>query len=628
MYPNTYRHDIDCLRCFAVFIVILFHCGFSTFAGGFIGVDIFFVISGYVMSQSVSKDNMRSIGTLAAFYKKRLFRIYPVLLLSLVLTTLFSIFWLGADTFDYFGKQLFFSSISMSNILFAQGQNYFDSKTPILLHTWSLGVEMQFYALFPIFVILLQALEKYKRSIALIFLAFSFIAAVTYAQINVAEKGAFYGLPNRIFEFLIGVIIAKLSFKKAQGSAPPALPIIFIASLVLCAIFFNPKVNHPSLYTLFPVSLTAALILLYSIYDFHKNQIIETFSYLGRISYGIYLFHFPISIFAKDIFSLSAWGILLANIFITLPLAHLSYIYFETPIRRYGYKTLRPFYSIGVILFISTALSASGYIIAKKQGWPERLKFLNPFAYEVSIAHAQSKDHYQRGFHVKKGDHAKILFIGDSVLQQYIDPISSALKVEKKNIDTVTRGGCVLLKGVDFDDVFADISCNELREKLYNIKKNYDYVFISQNWESYKKTILNAPLQGEQYFEPFLHKTILHFSKHTKNLIILGVHPTVSFDSSLPADIKLTLENYETFRNGVKISKEHNIHSKSFFNKTAKELPVRVLHPIDIFCSGKICALKNDNWSYFYDANHLTKFGQNKAKDFFRNELNTGTEKK
>ncbi len=628
MHSDTYRYDIDCLRSFAVFIVVLFHCGFTTFSGGFLGVDIFFVISGYVMFQSVSKINMLRLSSFVTFYKKRLFRIYPVLLLSLFLTALFSLLWMDVKTLDYFGKQLFFSSFSLSNILFAQGQNYFDSSTPILLHTWSLAVEMQFYALFPFYILLFQILKKHSSLAGFSFLILSFVIALLYAQMHVTDKGVFYGLENRIFEFMAGMIIAALPISKTSKPSLPVLPLICVGGLVLCTLFFSHELNHPGLYTLLPVGLSAVIIAFYARNTFYKNKLVDALAYMGRISYGIYLFHFPISIFAKDVFDLSAWGILFANILITVPLAHISYRYFETPIRRYGYQTSRPYLCVALILGISITLSGFGYLTAKTQGWPQRLQYFNPYAYEVSKIHTQSKANFQRGFDIKDGDSAKILFIGDSVLQQYIAPITTSLGLEKNQVDSVTRGGCVLLKGVDFKDVFADISCGDLREKLYHIDKKYDYVVISQNWEIYDTSILNAPIENDQYFSSFLSQTLSHFSIHTPRVIVLGVHPSVRFDTPISVDMIMNANKYKHFRNGIKIANTLPVHNKVFFDRMGQELNVEIIHPIDIFCQNGQCALHDNEWSFFYDAKHLTKAGQEHAQKYFNKHLKHGSNAK
>ncbi len=202
---SHYRTDIDCLRGLAVLIVILFHCESSLFQGGFIGVDIFFVISGYVIFNSTANYKRFGIIEIIDFYKKRLFRIYPALLLMLFLTFIVSIFTMSTVSLDYFGKQLFFSSLSASNILYAQGHNYFDSNSPVLLHTWSLGIEMQFYLLFPLIIIIYRYLSKLNHCANKYYISILLLLSFIWATLHSAEDNSFFLLQDRAFEFLIGI---------------------------------------------------------------------------------------------------------------------------------------------------------------------------------------------------------------------------------------------------------------------------------------------------------------------------------------------------------------------------------------------------------------------------------------
>ena len=397
-----------------------------------------------------------------------------------------------------------------------------------------------------------------------------------------------------------------------------------IAGLIFVAITFQPaQPQHPGFYTLIPTLLSAALILIFANYDFYKHKALDALSYIGRISYGIYLFHFPVTVFAKDIFSFSAWEILCANIFITLPLAHLSYRYFETPIRQYGYKTARPYIGCATILICALTLSAFGYITAKKQGWPQRLKYFNEYAYQVNQIHAQSKESFTRGINIKSGEKAQILFIGDSVLQQYIDPILSALNISKDNSDSITRGGCVLLKGVDFKDTFADISCDTLRRALYENKKQYDLIIFSQSWDRYQDTILNAQKSTDyNYLAPFIEDTIKSLAPYTKDIIILGRHPMITFNAPLQIDLFLTKDRYSDFKNSLQITNESDLVNTAILNDIARRNNITIIHPMDIFCPYKKCETSNDNWSYFFDEEHLTKTGQDKAKEYITHYFN------
>lgn len=614
-------------------MVILFHCGSSLFHGGFIGVDIFFVISGYVIFNSTANYKQFGITEIIDFYKKRLFRIYPALLLMLFLTFIASILTMSTVSLDSFGKQLFFSSLSASNILYAQGHNYFDSNAPVLLHTWSLGIEMQFYILFPLIIIIYRYLSQLNHSAGKYYISILLLLSFIWATLSSAENNSFFLLQNRAFEFLIGICASILSLNYNAKKLPNlAITLAIAAGLLLSSIFFRNGEYHPGLYTIIPCLFAAASMVFFSSRPFYEGKIIAAAAYMGRISYGIYLFHFPITIFTKEILSDDVLTLIIVNLIITIPLSHFSYKYFEKPIRHYGYQATRKIIALAILIASTGVMLAGlGYLTAKMNGWPIRLKYFNNYAYEISQVHTQHKDKFKRGYNINKTGNQRILFVGDSVLQQYIDPISNSLNIPAKQIDSVTRGGCLLLKNVDFNDTFADISCNSLRHKLYNITTKYDYIIFSQDWSSYRETLLNADTSSNKYhydyIMPFISDTLDHFKNIGNNVILLGIHPTIKYKAKLEIGPTFTKEYYEEFKNSLQItiSTTNQVHNKNILDKLANKYDVKVINPISIFCvdNSNECVLKNDEWSYFHDSQHITKAGQSVAENYFSNILKT-----
>lgn len=619
----AYRSDIDCFRFLAVLAVIFFHCALPFSEGGFLGVDIFFVISGYVMYASVSRKSHFGWRDIPHFFKKRILRIYPALLITLLLTACASALIMDVVAFDYFGKQLFFAALSLSNLLFAKGHNYFDSDTPILLHTWSLAVEMQFYFIFPFFMIALTILKTRTKSAATFLLLILIGTTGLYAANTSEANSSFFLLQNRAFEFLLGMLAAHLPRINFTSKARSAIITSCLAAIVIQFMFLTAGDWHPGMLTLAAVLPAAIILKLGESIRIPQNATVNITAYLGRLSYGIYLFHFPITVITEQTLSQNPIILLTANIFITLPLAALSYRFFETPIRNIGYKkSFFAYINSAAIIAVAIGISGAGYLIAKHQGVPQRLQLFNTYAFEVSKLHTQSKSNFVRGYHIQPDQRGEILFIGDSLLQQYIDPISNALGIPKEKVDSVTRGGCVLLKGVDFEDVYADISCDDLREKLYNSQHTYKYIVISQYWGKYKNAVHNAPKRAlesqspHDYMIPFLEGTIDHFRNPKTQIIVLGVHPTIKIEHKIKIGPTLSATEYTAFLNSLRAAEQpYENHKKAF--QGIQQSNVRILHSIDLFCNmnAQNCALKRDGKSFFDDYRHLTKAGQEHAEE-------------
>src|SRR5690606_15567610 len=210
-----------------------------------------------------------------------------------------------------------------------------------------------------------------------------------------------------------------------------------------------------------------------------------------------------------------------------------------------GPKLRRRVLTAGLVASIPF-FAVSGLAVAKSGGVPERFKLLNPFALEVAEAHgATFHRHYRRGFVVSQRDNTRVLFVGDSVLQQYAFPIMGALGIEREQADFVTRGGCVLLKGVDFKDQFSDISCDDLRDRLYRLDKKYDLVVVSQQWEGYEDSLMNAPdgVSGIERWETFLANTVSHFKNYAGEVIVVGAHLKVTGATGIQPSVQISRES-------------------------------------------------------------------------------------
>jgi peptidoglycan/LPS O-acetylase OafA/YrhL len=336
----VYRAEIDGLRALAVVPVILFHAGFHLFSGGFVGVDVFFVISGYLITTIIVQEMDAGRFSLTKFYIRRAKRILPALFfVMLACIPMAAIFFLPIAMKD-FSQSLIAVSAFASNILFLTESGYFEQAAELkpLLHTWSLAVEEQYYIIFPLLLMILWWLGRRWIIAVLAIMCLLSLAAAEWAAHN-SPAAAFYLLPMRAWELLIGVFAAlylqhsemPLSHMVKQAGS------VFGLALIIVAIFsYDETTPFPGFYALLP-TVGTALVILFAVPGTWVNKLLsfKLFVGLGLISYSAYLWHQPLFAFARyhSPFEPSAM-VMLGLSFVTLPLAFLSWRYVETPFRR------------------------------------------------------------------------------------------------------------------------------------------------------------------------------------------------------------------------------------------------------------------------------------------------------
>lgn len=333
----AYRPHIDGLRAIAVISVILFHVGFSLFPGGFVGVDVFFVISGYLITSIIRKEASNEKFSYIDFYERRARRLLPPLIPVLIASSVLSFCLLDTENFNRFINSIYASIFFVANLFFWSTTSYFDGPgemTP-LLHLWSLGVEEQFYLIFP--ATLLLALKKgrrYPSLIPIIFIA-SFILSETLLQ-NFKNDAAFYNPLARFWELLAGSLVALYCPKRISELRFANIAEIVGSALILLPILsYTKRLEFPGLYALPPVIGTMLIIAADGngalIGRFLKSRALV---FIGLISYSLYLWHWPVLVFLRLIFSDIDTQLGLLAIFTSFSLASLSYFLLETPFRR------------------------------------------------------------------------------------------------------------------------------------------------------------------------------------------------------------------------------------------------------------------------------------------------------
>jgi len=354
-----YKPEIDGLRALAVVSVMLFHTGFYSFNGGFIGVDIFFVITGYLMTLIINEDIKRNEFSLTNFYFRRIRRIAPAYFFVILTIIPVSFIILVPHDFENFSKSLIASATFLANVYFFRNGNYFDVnlQNQPLLHLWSISIETQFYLLFPIFLILLNKfIVKVNNKITIItVLIILNILALEFSLVS--DKTRFYLLIGRFWEFLIGALVAFFVTYKNKNNIKTDCVLSFIGLiLIIVSVFFIEVTDWPNLVTLAP-TLGAALVLIHANTKNITGRILSSklFTTLGLLSYSIFLIHYPIFVIARinseQNLSLLTYLLLMLLTFI---LAYISFNLVENRFRKVSYAKARVFIKIPAFLIIVT----------------------------------------------------------------------------------------------------------------------------------------------------------------------------------------------------------------------------------------------------------------------------------
>ena len=339
MSDLKYRKDIDGLRAIAVSSVILFHASFyHQIPGGFFGVDIFFVISGFLIGRILFTEISQGKFSILRFYERRARRILPALLTVLLVSYFFARTLLAPLEFGDFRNSLVATLAFASNIYFWLHSSYFEAASELkpLLHTWSLGVEEQYYILFPLLIYALRN-SKWRMHVLLLCAVLSFIWAL--ATVRSQPNAAFYLLPARAWELLLGAFGAMISLHKVDTYRRSLRVLLSCVGLVLIAISLfrmNASTLHPGFYTLIP-TVGTLLVLAAQAPGGLATRILELppMVFIGKISYSAYLWHQPIFAYWMYRFgkhSFERYSVLL--IAITMVMAYFSWKFVEEPARR------------------------------------------------------------------------------------------------------------------------------------------------------------------------------------------------------------------------------------------------------------------------------------------------------
>ncbi|GLK88512.1 acyltransferase family protein [Pseudomonas turukhanskensis] len=438
----AYRREIDGLRALAVLPVLLCHAGLGFFSGGFVGVDIFFVISGYLITSIILDEVQAGAFSFISFYERRARRILPALFVVMSVSTLFACLWMMPDELKNFGQSILATTLFSNNMLLAVTTGYWQmaSEFKPLLHTWSLGVEEQYYLVFPL--VLLFAWRRFKSKLGLM-LALVFVSSLVLSLVaSIARPDmGFYVLPTRAWELLAGAQAAlylrhhahiNRSHIRNQLLSGAGLALI-LASIV----FFTPQTRTPGLYALIPTS-GAVLIIFFATEKTLAHRLLASRVMVatGLISYSLYLWHQPLFAFAR-IYSVTPPSVYvyLGLIVATFLLAAASWKFVELPFRNRRHISSRAVWTLAVVFSLSFV--AFGTYLDRSYGWPSRV-----FDASVKMEEMDKRIYNSRVFSYKKDTFAtdnslKILVVGDSFGRDLVNMMTESFSL--KNVDVVYR---------------------------------------------------------------------------------------------------------------------------------------------------------------------------------------------
>ena len=448
-----YRAEVDGLRTIAVLPVILFHAGLEVFSGGFVGVDMFFVISGYLITSIILGEMSKGKFSLLSFYERRARRILPALFF--VVLCCFPLAWYGLlpKQFVDFAESVIAVSVFASNFLFWTEAGYFDTAVELkpLLHTWSLAVEEQYYVFFPL---LLMALWRF--GIVTVVVTLTIVAMLSMASsLFLAEKypsANFYLLFTRAWELLIGAFCA--FFLRTNVQTPlmvkQILAAIGLVAIVISIFLFDEHTPFPGPAALLP-TLGVAMIILFGTSQTWVAKLlsISGMVMIGQISYSAYLWHQPLIAFAKvRLLGELGYPIIFTIIVLTLILAYFSYRFVEQPFRKGGVsgKML-----IAAIVGTLVVVNGAAAVVIYKKGFPSRLQAVYPAeanARELKLTRSVKNDSAKDGSSID-AELPVILIIGDSYVRRWTVGLSSVIDKSKYRIISISYLGCAVSKRED-----------------------------------------------------------------------------------------------------------------------------------------------------------------------------------
>lgn len=635
-----YRHDIDGLRAVAVLSVVLYHAGLPWIPGGYIGVDVFFVISGYLIINQIMSARRKGRFSYSEFWSRRALRILPPYLLVILTCALLAPFVLVMPgEYMAFAVEAGFSAIMLANHLFLSQQGYFDagSDTKVLLHLWSLAVEEQFYIAAPLIIGALWFLRARMFAVAAVLLFSASLAACIYWNGDHGDRNfSFFVMPLRAWEFIAGGAVAAVAPLAARL---PRAFINVVATLGLGAVLyaataFTKETSFPSYWATVPVFGTCAVIMAGAA---GTNVIsaalaIRPMVAIGLISYSWYLWHWPLLVFGRIYnFGDRVPSVDFAMVLLSAALAIATYLLLERPIRRAREVRRRPLGWRPTLAGLAACLIAGG---AAYQAFITKAKYVEASlagsmlphppgsALECDLARAQQLDPCL----AKNEGRSLGVLIGDSQSAAATRGMVDLASRRNSGLMAVASGGCIsfMPPKTNIPDSRMAENCRKYRENtrrlLDGVKVNYAILY--SYWTLYSN---DTP----HYY--FVDENSLRVSDQ-RSAFIDGFHETLAYLRSLGVARILVVGPTPTFPRLAPECTVRAIHygidpDARCSQPTTDEMvrrgqviewlntaisaddSVRMIDPIEVLCDERYCRAYQDNRVLFNDTNHISDAG-------------------
>ena len=647
--PAHYRPDIDGLRALAVIPVLLFHLGLSC-PGGYVGVDVFFVISGFLITSIILREIAAGTFTLSAFWVRRIRRILPALSVVILATIIGAGFVLYPEDYRLFGKEVISQAALVANFYFWQQDGYFDAPAEklALLHTWSLAVEEQFYLLFPF---VLGLLHRYGRSLLKWTAAFAILSfAWSAVGIHAFPRASFYLLPARAWELLLGSLLA---LWQVSSKRPLPKNLSEIGSWVGLGLIFYAIATYSTL-TRFPGPAALAPCLgaglLIASNDKTRTVVgrllsLSPFVLVGKISYSLYLWHWPLIVLykASSIQSLTL-NEQLGILFASFVLAWLSWRFVETPFRKPSESSnanpKRVFQAFAAVTVVSIIL---GTIIYKNDGFDSRfspavIRYMNA---ELAREPGDKIDLLENGappllIRAKAAPDALVLPVliwGDSHARSILHLCREACRESGTNIYASAFAGTPPLLGTvhpprmtsrDYNDaVLAFIKAKQIETVILVGRWTHHAIGAPETNTPPALRASDAPkMSSKKAFRSSFTRTIQSLTEADVSVWVMKQVPNHHVD--LPSALATATRFPSQAPNGIEslgVSVKEHLEFQKFTNEIIDAHAsdsVTVLDPLSTFTTASDrCRLERGGHSLYHDDNHLSDRGSLELRPLF-----------